>query len=67
MPKEMLGFHQDLMLQTMEEGSYGLDRMLGKDAGDRLRDQIYTAYKEHRIHGTVSAAALVCCVGRKRS
>jgi hypothetical protein len=66
MPKELLGYSQDFMFQTVEEGSYGLDRMLGKAVGDVSREKIGKAYEEHKLHGTVSTADLVVCVGRKK-
>jgi light-regulated signal transduction histidine kinase (bacteriophytochrome) len=67
-PKETLGFQQDLFLQTLEEGSYGLERMnefKGTGIGVEVRKKISEAYKEHRIHGCVAEMDLVCCVGRK--
>jgi len=64
-PKEILGYNQDLILQIMNEVSQWLDRTLGIEAGDVLRTKINHAYDEHRIYGTVIEVDLVVCVGRK--
>ena len=66
MPKDMYGYAQDFMFQTVEEGSYGLDRMVGKEVGDVLREKIGRAFEEYRVHGTVAPSDLVVCVGRKK-
>jgi len=65
MPKELLGYSQDFMFQTVEEASYGLDRMVGKEVGDALREKVGRAFGEYREHGTVAPSDLVVCVGRK--
>lgn len=61
----MLGYNTDLIFLTLNEGSYGLDRMFGTEAGDALRKKASDAYVEYRLHGTVMEADLIVCVGRK--
>jgi hypothetical protein len=63
--KAMTGYLTDFLFQTLEEASYGADRMLGASVGDNLRAKLMTAYEEHRIHGSAMEADMVVCVGRK--
>jgi hypothetical protein len=64
-PKAMHGYQMDLGFQTIEEGSIGMDRMVGKATGDEVRAKLAAAYEEHRIHGSSIEADMVVCVGRK--
>jgi len=63
--KTMTGYLTDLMFQTLEEASLGLDRINGAGAGDNMRAKLAAAYEEHRIHGSKMEADVVVCVGRK--
>ncbi|KAE9378598.1 hypothetical protein N431DRAFT_433727 [Stipitochalara longipes BDJ] len=64
-PKTMHGYQMDLLFQTLEEASTGLDRMVGKYAGDELRANVAAAYEEHRLYGSFMEADMIVCVGRK--
>lgn len=61
----MLGYHTDLILQTVNEGALGQDHVAGTATGDALRKKVNDAYDEYRIYGTAIQADLVLCVGRK--
>lgn len=64
-PKAMHGYQMDLGFQTIEEASIGMDRMMGKGAGDNVRERLAAAYEEHRLYGSSLEADMVVCVGRK--
>jgi hypothetical protein len=64
-PKAMHGYQMDLVFQTIEEASVGMDRMVGKGAGDDVRARLAAAYEEHRLYGSSIDADMVVCVGRK--
>lgn len=65
LPKAMTGYMSDLWLETAEEASFGMDRMLGRDASDDMRAKIAAAYEEHRVHGSFTEADMVVRLGRK--
>jgi hypothetical protein len=64
-PKTMEGYNVDLAFQTVEEACVGMDRIMGKGAGDGVRAKLAAAYEEHRLHGSSMTADMVVCVGRK--
>ena len=64
-PKEMLAYQSDVFFQTINERSFGLDRVVGTEAGDALRKKVNDAYAEYRLHGTTMESDLVVCVARK--
>ena len=53
------------MFLTLNEASFGPDRMLGSEAGDPLREKGSDTYVEHRLYSTAMAGDLVVCVGKK--
>ena len=64
-PEGMHGYEMDLLCQTLEEASNGIDRMVGKSAGDELRSKLAAAYEEHRLYGSLIEADIIVCVGKK--